>query len=174
MRRALLAALLLLLTACNISNQAGDSAGTPIVGPTKSVSAVSQVPNVVLADLANGEKLHFAELPMPTVITFWASWCTTCRKEFELWRDPRLASKMVGINVQDAQASESLRHAAFELMQTNGTSFPSYVDSKEVLTGELGIIGLPVTIVVDSTGRIIKRHDGVISKKMLYDFVKLS
>jgi hypothetical protein len=56
-------------------------------------------------------------------------------------------------------------------MKRNGTVFPNYVDTDEVLTSQLGIIGLPVTIVVASDGKILDRQDGLMTKKEMLRFI---
>ena len=171
MKRMLLAVSLMLLGGCTNVADATNSAGTLIVTPTESASTAKQFPNVELTELATGRSLKFEEIQKPVAITFWATWCTTCKQEMPLWSDPQLASKMIGINVQDASASARLRKIANQLMQTNGTTFPSYVDTNEELTSKLGIIGLPVTIVVDGAGNITKRKDGLLSQQEVLSFI---
>ncbi|MCX6404296.1 MAG: TlpA disulfide reductase family protein [Actinobacteria bacterium] len=169
-------ALAFLLAACSTPNQKPNSAGTPITSasasPTKSDLKIA--PDVALTDLATGSSLKFADIPKPVVVTFWASWCTTCREEFGLWRDQALAKNVIGINVQDARASSKLKTDAYNLMKENGTTFPSYIDSAEVLTSHLGIVGLPVTIVVASDGSIVARHDGVMTKQAMLRFIAMT
>mgnify|MGYP006268588779 CR=1 FL=1 len=172
MKNISLALSLLLLGGCANVVDATNAAGTLVATPTESTAVAKRFPNVDLTDLATGTKLKFDEIKKPVAITFWATWCATCKQEMPLWSDPQLASKMIGINVQDASASESLRVTANNLMKTNETSFPSYVDVNDELTSKLGIIGLPVTIVVDSAGNITKRKDGLLSQQELLSFIK--
>lgn len=72
--------------------------------------------------------------------------------------------------MQDASASKSLQESAQRLMDTNHITIPNYVDVDEALTKALGIVGLPVTIVVDSKGHIIDRHDGAITQTQIMSF----
>lgn len=171
MRKIFLFAISFLLAACSTPVQKPDSAGTPVASASSSKAGGKSVPNIALTDLETGSSLKFADISKPVVITFWASWCTTCKQEYPLWRDTALAKNVIGINVQDAQASSRLRVNAYNLMKRNGTVFSNYVDTDEVLTSQLGIIGLPVTIVVASDGRILNRHDGVITKKTMVRFI---
>lgn len=172
MKKAILISLTLLLGACSAKVQQPNAAGTPVATTTSSVRAAKAVPNVSLSDLDSATQVKFAELPKPVVVTFWASWCTTCRDEFPVWRNSKIAKSVIGINVQDASASNNLRIQARDLMKSNRTAFRSYVDDAEVLTSKLGIVGLPVSIVVDSAGNIVNRHDGSMSKQQLTAFIK--
>jgi hypothetical protein len=176
MKKLATLALIFLLAACSSPNQKPDSAGTPM--STKSASPAQAgakfVPDISLKDLATNEPLKFSDLAKPVVVTFWASWCTTCRKEFPLWRDKALAKNVIGINVQDARGGNKLRVSAYNLMKENGTAFPSYVDSDEILTSHLGIVGLPVTIVIASNGSVLKRHDGVMTKQDMLSFIAMT
>jgi len=169
-------ALVFLLAACSTPNQKPNSAGTPITSasasPTKLDLKIAL--DVALTDLATGSSLKFANVSKPVVVTFWASWCTTCREEFGLWRDQALAKNVIGINVQDARASNKLKTDAYNLMKKNRTAFPSYIDADEVLTSNLGIVGLPVTIVVASDGSVLARHDGVMTKQAMLSFIAMT
>ena len=176
MKKIYFFAFALLLSACSTPNQKPDSAGTPISSvsstPANQGSKISL--GTSLTNLETDLPTKFSQISKPVVVTFWASWCTTCRQEFALWRDQALAQNVIGINVQDAIGSSKLRADAYNLMKSNGTVFPSYVDTDDVLTSQLGIVGLPVTIVVANDGRILARHDGVLSKKAMLHFIALT
>jgi thiol-disulfide isomerase/thioredoxin len=171
MKKFLFFTLLLALTACSTPNQKPDAAGIPKASKSSQSVSAKSIPNIALTDIKTGSSLNFSEIEKPIVVTFWASWCTTCRKEFSLWRDKALADDVIGINVQDAQLNDQLRTDAYNLMKENGTVFPSFVDTDEVLTSHLGLVGLPVTIVVASDGTIIDRHDGLMTKQQMLQFI---
>jgi thiol-disulfide isomerase/thioredoxin len=176
MKKFSLIALAFLLSACSTPNQKPDSAGTPIPSKSSSQTPTSAKisSDVSLIDLATGKSLKFSDISKPIVVTFWASWCTTCRQEFALWQDQALAKNLVGINIQDASGSSKLRADAYNLMQKNKTVFPSYADAADVLTSHLGIVGLPVTIVVAKDGSILARHDGVMTKQSMLSFIAMT
>jgi len=176
MKKFVVFTMALLLSACSTPSQQPDSAGTPISSKSSSSQPTSQriSSDISLIDLETGKSLKFADISKPVVVTFWASWCTTCRQEFELWRDPALAENVIGLNIQDASGSSKLRVDAYNLMKNNKTAFPSYADAADVLTSQLGIVGLPVTIVIASNGSVLKRHDGVMTKQDMLSFIAMT
>jgi len=170
---SVLALIFVLVTACSSTKDQSMTTSSPSTMATVSDSKTT-FPQVNLLELNTGKSLTSAALVKPIVITFWASWCSTCREEFPLWRDKALADHVIGMNVQDAQSSDSLRKAAGQLMADNHTVFPSYIDKDGVLTSKLGIIGLPITIALAKDGRILDRHDGVMTKQLMAEFIALT
>ena len=161
----------LLLSACSSTVQQSDSAGTPVFSSSPQTNKPDQLPATSLMNIANKEQTTTSQiLQEAKIINFWASWCTTCRKEYPLLADKELTANMIGINVQDASLGEQQRLDAFNLLQQNNITFSNYVDVDETLTKSIGIVGLPVTIVVDKTGNIIERFDGPVSRTKLEQF----
>lgn len=161
----------LLLTACSSGVVAGNNAGSPIAQPSQSIQSSKKFPDVALMDLETSKiKRSNSLLGSDRIYTFWASWCQTCASEFPLWRDKELSKYIIGINVQDASAGKSFQLNAKKLMTEQGISFPNFIDIQDQLTTALGIVGLPVTIVVDSEGNIVRRQDGAITRQQLIQF----
>jgi len=162
---------LVLLTSCSQDPERANSAGTPVTSTRPSTISVNVFPSVMLMDLKTSAKVSTKELlGKPHIFSFWASWCSTCRTEYPILQNKALSKNIIGINVQDASASKSLQESAQRLMDTNHITIPNYVDVDEALTKALGIIGLPVTLVVDSKGNIVDRHDGPITQSQLMSF----
>ena len=162
---------LVLLASCAQGPEHANSAGTPMASTPSSTVSVNIFPSVTLMNLQTSAKISTKELlGKPHIFSFWASWCSTCRTEYPILQNKVLSKNIIGINVQDASASKSLQESAQRLMDTNHITIPNYVDVDEVLTKALGIVGLPVTLVVDSKGHIIDRHDGAITQTQLMSF----
>jgi len=95
----------------------------------------------------------------PLLINVWASWCGPCREE--MGSIERLARRyggkafnVVGISTEDDQA------AAAKFVKVSGVSFPNYIDRNLVLENMLGANRLPLTVLVDGEGRVIKKIAG--------------
>ena len=95
----------------------------------------------------------------PLIINVWASWCGPCRAEMgSLERLSRhYAGKqfnMIGVSTDDyADAA-----AAF-LLQA-GITFDNYLDHKLTLENMLGADTIPLTLLIDSKGRVLKKVHG--------------
>jgi cytochrome c biogenesis protein CcmG/thiol:disulfide interchange protein DsbE len=90
----------------------------------------------------------------PAALNFWASWCEPCREEapgFErLAKVLRGRASLVGIDWADD------RDAAIAFIDRYGWSFPILRPSDQSFGGRYGIVGLPTTVILDRSGRIVE------------------
>ncbi|MDT8286408.1 MAG: TlpA disulfide reductase family protein [Elusimicrobiales bacterium] len=90
------------------------------------------------------------------VINFWAAWCSTCKEEIpeleELMKQPG-ADKAVflGINVGDKDSK------AAKFVKKYGYPYRPLMDSKKAVSKDYGILGIPVTIIINNSGKIVFR-----------------
>ena len=86
------------------------------------------------------------------VVNFWASWCNVCHQDAPVLRQLAGAYRhadVAFVGVDHGDVSSTAR--AFVLH--NGLTYPNVVDPGDLLR-QYGGIGLPMTYVVDRTGRI--------------------
>lgn len=115
-----------------------------------------------VTDIATGDLVTLSTNQTPMVINFWFSTCEPCKREM-----PALttASKMyadtvdfVGINPNDTRTS------ARAFLEKYNVDFSNYLDDGDQLT-EAGIVNMPTTVFVNSSGRVVKTHSGEITLK---------
>jgi cytochrome c biogenesis protein CcmG/thiol:disulfide interchange protein DsbE len=126
----------------------------------------ASLPNVTLKDL-QGNTVNIAELASegkPLIVSFWATWCTPCKKEltnyadlYEDWQAD-FGVKIVAISIDDA------RNTAKVKSYVNGVKWPFQVllDPNEDMKRSLNFQTVPFTILIDKDGNIVYRHNSYV------------
>jgi thiol-disulfide isomerase/thioredoxin len=131
------------------------SPGAASASPGAGATAGGQtLPALTLACFTGGAPVALRDVAGPAVINVWASWCGPCRKELPAFQ--RLSERttgrlqVVGVNTRDS------RSGAQSIGEDFGVRFPILVDQGDALQRELRRNAFPLTLFVDSGGRI--RH----------------
>lgn len=95
------------------------------------------------------------------LVNFWATWCAPCRKEMPSLS--RLQAEMGGENFEVLTIASGKNMPAkmvkfFEEVEVD--NLPLARDPKSALAREMGVLGLPVTVLLDPQGREIARMTG--------------
>jgi thiol-disulfide isomerase/thioredoxin len=108
----------------------------------------------------NGPSMRMSQLRgTPLIINVWASWCGPCQQEMAslerlAWLDLPVHFKIIGISTDDdAAAAQAL------LSRTNAT-LSHYIDERLALENMLGASHLPLTLLVDADGRVLRKIVG--------------
>lgn len=131
---------------------AGPSAGAdPPAGP-----GGDPLLELSLPCLTGGEPFRLADLRGPAVVNLWASWCLPCREELPELQ--RYADQQAGrVHVLGVVTEDDPERAA-ALATDLRLRFPAVADREGRLRAALAAIGLPVTLLVDSAGRVRHVH----------------
>jgi thiol-disulfide isomerase/thioredoxin len=97
----------------------------------------------------------------PAIINVWGSWCLPCRQELPFLRELAATGKVkiIGIDVE-----EKSMEAARKFVIEQGMTWPNLYDSDGSTKGTFGM-GVPVTWYLDSDGKVVYRHIGVLNSK---------
>jgi thiol-disulfide isomerase/thioredoxin len=117
-------------------------------------------PEFSLTDL-EGRKLALSGYRGKVILLdFWATWCAPCQTEIPLfveWQkrySPR-GLQVIGISMDDSAPPVRAFYGKL------GINYPVALGSVKVAEDYGGILGLPVNLVIDRSGRIAARHDGM-------------
>ncbi len=93
------------------------------------------------------------------MLNFWASWCGPCRQEMppleNLYRQYRgLGFVVVGVNVD-----ETLEPAK-KMIAKLAVSYPNLYDSDKNISRGYNVSTMPMTVIIDGTGKVRYVHHG--------------
>lgn len=96
-----------------------------------------------------------------TVVNFWATWCAPCRAEM-----PQLSDLQTQLGDDDFEvvtiATGRNPRPAMErfFAEIEVDNLPLHADPRSTLARDMGVLGLPVTLILDREGREIARLQG--------------
>lgn len=117
------------------------------------------MPDFELELLTDSGTLSLEDLKgKPTVLNFWASWCTPCREEAATLEDAsRKYSgevQFVGVDIQDTEDN------ARAFLEEFDVTYPIVLDYDRTLASELGVPPLPQTFFIDADGNLLGSEAG--------------
>ncbi len=95
------------------------------------------------------------------LLNFWATWCAPCRKEMPHLSE--LQSEFGGDDFQVVTVATGLnqRPAMQRFLDEIGVdNLPLHTDASSALARDMGVVGLPVTLIMDPQGQEVARLIG--------------
>ncbi|WP_380052892.1 DsbE family thiol:disulfide interchange protein [Falsihalocynthiibacter sp. SS001] len=135
-----------------------------------SVLIGKEAPALTLTEIPESEMLTKEVLEGEGVklVNFWASWCVPCRAEHpQLEKMAQDGVAIHGVNYRDQPADS----AAF--LDELGNPFLTMGADDTGRTGrDWGVYGVPETFVVDGEGKVLYRHAGPISARVMSETIQ--
>lgn len=100
------------------------------------------------------------------VLNFWATWCEPCRTEIPAFIQMQRSYDARGLQFVGISMDDSARPVK-QFAQQFGINYPIALGNDRVAQMYGGILGLPVTFVIDRQGRIAFKHTGPVSLTVL-------
>lgn len=109
---------------------------------------------------ADGQPMQLSDLAgQITVVNFWATWCPPCRKEMPSLDalNQAMGDDLAVVTIGTMRSQPTAMKRVFE--ELNIETLPLHQD-KGALARSMGILGLPVTVILDANGQEIARMQG--------------
>lgn len=135
--------------------QAAQEAGLAKLIPSQNPPAL---PETGFTDPEGGEHSLADYRGKVVLVNFWATWCAPCREEM-----PSLDALQAELGGDDFQVVPIAtgRNAPDKIdrffQETGVTNLPVLLDPKQQLSREMGVVGLPVSVLIDRDGNEVAR-----------------
>ena len=132
---------------------------------TMTAFAQETMPDMVIKNLA-GESVNLHDIAKEhklTVISFWATWCSPCKKELDAIADlyPEWQKKydveLLAVTIDTQRALNSKVPA---LVEAKGWDYTMLSDENQELKKSMGFQTVPQTYIIDENGNIVYDHSG--------------
>ncbi|WP_255553448.1 TlpA disulfide reductase family protein [Maritimibacter sp. DP1N21-5] len=95
------------------------------------------------------------------VLNFWATWCAPCRHEMPMLDALQAEFGGEDFAVVTVATGRNKPMAVQKFFDEVGvTNLPKLYDAKKVLASQMGVMGLPVTVILDREGNEVARMMG--------------
>lgn len=130
------------------------------------VSAQKEVPNLTLKTL-DGKTVNlqdYAKNGKITVVSFWATWCSPCKKELDaiadLYEDWQADYdvELVAITIDTRRALAKVPG----IVETKGWEYTVLVANEQDAQNALNFQTIPQTFLIDVNGNIVWDHNGYV------------
>lgn len=136
-----------------------------------------QLPSVKLVDM-EGNAVNTAELGFdgPIVISFWATWCSPCKRELNTIQDlytdwqEETGVNLVAVSIDD----EKTKNSVPVYVNGKGWEYLVLLDPNWDFKRAMGVNNVPHTFLVDTNGKIVYSHNNYApgDEDRLYEEIK--
>ena len=105
----------------------------------------------------------------PVIINFWATWCGPCQMELPYFNEAYAAygDQIHFLMVDLVDGSYETESGTMDFVDTNGYRFPLYFDYLGEGSSLYQVTAIPMTVAINSYGRIVDTHVGSMSREEL-------
>lgn len=121
------------------------------------------VPDVALKN-TNDETVYTGQLKndgKPIIISFWATWCTPCKKELNTikdlyvdWQD-ETGVRLIAVSIDDQRTSNRV----VPYMDSQSWEYEVLLDPNSDFRRAMGVTNIPHTFLIDGNGKIVSSHN---------------
>ena len=142
--------------------------GTPDQGFQARYDSSSQQLSMSLPTFKGGSVTSSTLAGRPTVLNFYASWCTVCNREMPDFQalHTALGQKVnfLGVNPQSNDSDS----AQADMVARTGVTYPTARDHNDDLLRLFNTSGaLPTTLFIDASGKVVNVHNGGLDQTSL-------
>lgn len=136
----------------------------PLLHSQTSLKIGQPAPDFTLAD-STGAPVKLSALNGKVVLLdFWATWCHGCQIEIPWYMEFQNKYGKDGLAAVGVSMDEDGWKAVKPYLQDHKLNYPVVVATKDVANKYGGLPSLPVTLLIDRSGKIAEVHAGMVEK----------
>jgi cytochrome c biogenesis protein CcmG/thiol:disulfide interchange protein DsbE len=97
------------------------------------------------------------------LLDFWATWCEGCKVEIPWYMEFQMKYKESGLSVVGVSVDDDGWKSVKPFLDAKQVNYPVVIGDWD-LAGRFGITSLPVTLLIDSNGKVADLHVGMVDK----------
>lgn len=122
-----------------------------------------------------GRQISFDQIhEKVTILNFWATWCSPCRKEIpdliEINRE--FADKGIRVIGISTDKGAKIKYEVGEFVNENNIDYPIIIDDGKLAEAFGNIRGLPTTFLIDENGNIVRKFLGIKTKEFFVEQIR--
>ncbi len=126
-------------------------------------------PDFTVYDIDGNEVKLSDFVGKPTVVNFWASWCSPCKMEMPDFEEKYLTMgdevNFLMVNMT-GNTRETVKIAS-DFIASQGYTFPVYYDTAQSAAITYSVYSLPATYFIDAQGNLVAQASGAIDSETL-------
>ena len=182
-RRALLALPVLVVVAAgayfliprgaDASTPRASLADTPASPETKIGVRKGELARDFVGTGPDGATIRLSDLRgKPTIINFWATWCTSCLAELPDFKAVQQELGAENLHVVAVNAGEGSNAARRYLDTLKPPAFHVAMDPTLIVSDAYGVFGMPTSVFVDADGVVRAVYTGQLDKDLMRSYVR--
>lgn len=130
--------------------------------------AKTQMPSFVLASAIDGKTVDSVSFEgKALLVTFFATWCPPCLQEIPSLVELQQEFAQEGFSVVAMSVDQGGSAQVAKLVEQQAINYPVLMADAETAENFGGVYGIPVSFLVNKSGTVVKRYNGLVSHAVL-------
>lgn len=131
-----------------------------------------RAPDFALTD-STGSPIKLSELKGKVVLLdFWATWCGGCKVEIPWYMEFETKYAKKGLATIGVSMDDDGWKSVKPFLQEHKINYPIVIGTQDVANEYGGLPSLPMTLLIDRSGKVAESHPGMVNKEEFENKIK--